>query len=256
MNLLIKRTSALSKTSIQSTFLSLFFLMSLLLSGCSTKQYNVVNDIPFKDDHFKECVLSYNEQQLNKFNELECSNSQITSADEIRFFTAIESLDLSNNRLTTLDVTNNTLLKSLYLPNNKLKKLDVSANPSLEFLYAYNNQLREIDLTHSPLIKELILVGNQLHDLNITANTVLVDLLVYANALTELDISNNPELEYLHAEKNQIDTLNISNNPKLNVLLVDPSTKIIGSLPIIFPSTIDRSTPSRRIEIRTEPYLH
>ncbi|WP_428473608.1 leucine-rich repeat domain-containing protein [Photobacterium indicum] len=254
--MLTQRTTVLSRIRIQSTLLSLFFLVSLLLSGCSTKQYNVVNDISFKDDHFKECVLSYDEQQLNKFNELECSNSHITSADEIRFFPAIESLDLSNNQLTTLDVTNNTLLKTLYLPNNNLKNLDVSANPLLEFLYAYNNQLSEIDLTHSPLIKELILVGNQLHDLNITANTVLIDLLVYANALTELDISKNTQLEYLQAEKNQIDTLNISHNPNLSVLRVDPSTKIIGIPPTITPSIIDTSTPSRRSEIRIEPYFY
>ncbi|MGF1889409.1 hypothetical protein L4D13_25215 [Photobacterium profundum] len=255
MNLLAKRTVTLSKTSIQSTLLSLLFLMTLLLSGCSTKQYNVVSDIPFKDDHFKECVLSYGEQQLNKIHELECSNSHITSADEIRFFPAIESLDLSNNQLTTLDVTNNTLLKTLYLPNNNLKNLDVSANPLLEFLYAYNNQLSDIDLTHSPLIKELILVGNQLHDLNITANTVLVDLLVYANALTELDISKNTQLEYLQAEKNQIDTLNISHNPNLSVLRVDPSTTIIGILPMNDPSAIDASTPSSRTKIRIKPHF-
>lgn len=248
--MLTQRTTVLSRMSIQSTLLSLFFLVSLLLSGCSTKQYNVVNDIPFKDDHFKECVLSYDEQQLNKFNELECSNSHITSADEIRFFPAIESLDLSNNQLTTLDVSNNSLLKTLYLPNNNLQNLDVSANPLLEFLYAYNNQLSEIDLTNSPLLKELILVGNQLRTLNITTHTVLVDLLVYANALTELDISNNTQLEYLQAEKNQIITLNISNNPKLNVLLVDPSTKIIGNLPIIDPAA-----PSDKSKISWESYL-
>jgi protein phosphatase 1 regulatory subunit 7 len=255
MNLLAKRTAALSKTNIQSTLLSLFFLISLLLSGCSTKQYNVVSDIPFKDDHFKECVLSYGEQQLNKIHELECSNSHITSADEIRFFPAIKLLDLSNNQLTTLDVSNNTLLKTLYLPNNNLQNLDVSANPLLEFLYAYNNQLSDIDLTHSPLMKELILVGNQLRTLNITTHTVLVDLLVYANALTELDISKNTQLEYLQAEKNQIDTLNISHNPKLSVLQVDPTTKIIGILPMNNPSTIDTSTPSSRTKIRKEPYF-
>lgn len=62
---------------------------------------------------------------------------------------SIEDLNLDDNKLTTLDVSNITNLRSFSCQDNNLSKLDVSNNLKLEYVY-YNNQAPDFQLIGWP----------------------------------------------------------------------------------------------------------
>ena len=72
-----------------------------------------------------------------------------TVCDEIGFFRNLETLNCSNNKITSLDVSNNPKLTSLSCRNNQLSSLDVSSNPALTDLYCDYNQLTSLDVTNN-----------------------------------------------------------------------------------------------------------
>lgn len=63
----------------------------------------------------------------------------------------LETLDCSNNLLTTLDTSSSTGLNNLNCSNNELTTLDVSKNTHLYYLNCENNHLTSIDLTNVDL---------------------------------------------------------------------------------------------------------
>jgi hypothetical protein len=85
------------------------------------------------------------------------------------------------NRLTSLDLSNNTALQTLYCYGIGLTSLDISKNTALTYLQCSNNQLMSLD---------------------VSKNTALKDLQCLDNQLTTLDVSNNTALTYLRCENN------------------------------------------------------
>ena len=64
-------------------------------------------------------------------------------------------MDVGYNKLTELDVSNNTSLTSLYVTWNKLTELDVSKNTALTDLGVSSNQLTELDVSKNTRLKYL-----------------------------------------------------------------------------------------------------
>ena len=106
----------------------------------------------------------------------ELSQYGIASLQGIEFFTALEVLNCSVNKLTELDVSKNTKLKELECYSNQLKTLDISENINLELLNCSINQLTELDISKNVNLKIIHCISNQ---------------------LATLDTSHNPKLETL-----------------------------------------------------------
>ena len=152
-----------------------------------------------------------------------------TVCDEIGFFRNLETLNCSNNKITSLDVSNNPKLTSLSCRNNQLSSLDVSSNPALTDLYCDYNQLTSLDVSNNTALTELDCDNNQLTSLDVSNNMALTSLTCDNNQLTSLDVSNNTALKGLYCSNNQLTSftvtnhsslskLNIANNPKLTSL--------------------------------------
>lgn len=90
-----------------------------------------------------------------------CSDNKITTLD-VSQNTALEQLWCTNNQLTALDVSKNTALTGLYCYNNQLTALDVSKNTALEILDCYNNQLTALDVSQNTALTWLSCTGNQI----------------------------------------------------------------------------------------------
>ena len=76
------------------------------------------------------------EQVLTITNYYESGEScNISDLSEIKYFTSLECLHCSYNRLTTLDLSDNTALTELYCMTNQLTSLDVSKCSSLKQLW-------------------------------------------------------------------------------------------------------------------------
>jgi len=90
-------------------------------------------------------VLSSN---INTLLVLDVDGKNITDLTGIEGFTALTSLNCSQNQLTSLDLTQNTALTSLSCSQNQLTSLDVSQNTELEELICYSNQLNCLNIAN------------------------------------------------------------------------------------------------------------
>ena len=87
------------------------------------------------------------------------SDNELTSIDVSRLKN-LESLVLSNNQLTSIDVSGLENLTGLFLGNNQLTSIDVSGLEKLVRLNLDNNQLTSIDISGLENLTELTLWYN------------------------------------------------------------------------------------------------
>ena len=105
----------------------------------------------FPDEKFRSIVAG---TQIDKDADGYLSTAEIAAVTElfvgmesindltgVEHFTALTSLDCSNNGLSALDVSKNTELTSLYCSINYLSALDVSNNNKLKELSCYANRI-------------------------------------------------------------------------------------------------------------------
>ncbi|MDR1101141.1 MAG: S-layer homology domain-containing protein [Clostridiales bacterium] len=153
-----------------------------------------------------------------KITSLEVSEKNIASLDGIQYFTSLETLDCSYNRLTKLDVSNCPFLRELYCAYNQLTSLNISLCPALEKLACSNNNLTGLDVSSCPELTHLWCGDNQLTALDVGVCTGLSYLDCSGNKLANLDISGCTALKALHCYSNQLTTLNVSNYAELAYL--------------------------------------
>ena len=92
----------------------------------------------FKDDNFYNCVLTsaglkdgtvITDEQIKKITSLSCSSKKITNTSGLELMTSLKRLDLSNNQLTSIDLSKNTKLTDLDLDKNSFKiKISIKNN--------------------------------------------------------------------------------------------------------------------------------
>jgi Leucine-rich repeat (LRR) protein len=73
----------------------------------------------------------------------------IASVAGIENLTELESLFLTNNPITVLDLSHNLKLKKLVCYNNELTSLNVASNAALTHLECDENQLETLDVSHT-----------------------------------------------------------------------------------------------------------
>jgi stage V sporulation protein SpoVS len=79
-------------------------------------------------------------------------------------------LNVNQNRLTELDLSNNPALISLEVSDNRLTELDLSNNPAINILDVSNNRLSELDLSNNHELGGLDASWNLLTSLNVPNN--------------------------------------------------------------------------------------
>ncbi|HIX04675.1 MAG TPA: InlB B-repeat-containing protein [Candidatus Fournierella pullicola] len=133
-------------------------------------------------------------EELASITVMDLSRRDIQSLEGIEYFTALESLNVSNNRLTSLNVSGCPELVDLNCERNRLTELDLSRNTKLVQLYCRHNSLTQLDVSR---------------------NLELVFIETFDNSLTSFDCSMLKKLEFLHIDYNRLTTLNMSGNPAL-----------------------------------------
>lgn len=98
-----------------------------------------INDKNFPDARFQAYVKDFDKdgdgslssEEIADVKEINVSGQYISNLTGIEHFTALGTLDCSDNQLTELDVLRHTELGSLVCSNNQLTSLDVSQNTKL-----------------------------------------------------------------------------------------------------------------------------
>jgi hypothetical protein len=115
------------------------------------------------------------------------------------------------NRLTSIDLTNQTKLITLDLTGNTLSTLDLSTCPNLERISISNNLLSTLNITNVSYVKNFFCEENLLSDLSVDAMFNLNNFSCKNNQLTTLSTKNGIIEEYI----------DFSGNPNLNSICCD-----------------------------------
>jgi len=152
--------------------------------------------------------------------ELSLTQQALTTID-VSANTKLVTLNLRENQLAgTLDIRTLTNLKTLELNKNSLSGIELPTDGQIETLYANENALSTIDVSKQPKLKRLFLVKNNLAQLNLDGNSLLERLHLDDNQLNSLDLTNLEKLNWMSVNKNGLQTLVTVNNPALKTLLL------------------------------------
>ena len=155
--------------------------------------------------------------------DLKANANNITSID-LSQNTVLETLIIGANDLTSIDISNNTLLKRLDILYNDITRLDTNNNPNLETLNAYNTDVVSYDFSSNPLLRNVQLYNNNfLTTLDVSNLTQLDQLRLDNTGITDLDVSNNLNLRIIRVNQSNINTLDLSNQNSLIHVYVDNS---------------------------------
>ena len=200
--------------------------------SCLTSDY--VNMVPWTTDtvyipdaNFKAYLLgefdangdneiSLEEAETIREINISASLLQVKSMAGIEYFSNLETLDCSYNRVTSLDLANNTKLKEVNVSNNKLTSLVLPA--SVVNVDASANQLSTLDVSKAVGLKTLNVANNKLASLNVAQNKALTSLNVGDNDLVSLDVTKLLSLTELQCGGNDISLLNLTKNTALTAL--------------------------------------
>lgn len=148
----------------------------------------------FPDETFRDAVAAFDEdgngrisvEEASHVSSLSLEGLGISDLAGIGAFTHLESLDVSNNDLTGVDLSGCTALVTLDVADNEISALDLTGLTSLETLDAH---------------------GNGMQTLEIRSCASLRDLDVEGNGLARLDLSGCPAMERLNMDEGQEVTL-------------------------------------------------
>ncbi|MDR2569678.1 MAG: hypothetical protein LBD23_05195, partial [Oscillospiraceae bacterium] len=217
--------------------------------------------IDILDDNFRDAVkeklgLSPSDKiykaEVEGITELNLQGREISNLEGIQHFTALKNLYVSDNKLTSLDFTDNKKLENLGAENNRLQSINISGNEELVGLDLTNNQLKSLDVTYNIKLSHLQVCNTEAHGENsfstidLTGNPNLTALQITNVGLNTLDLSNKPHFTHLHAGNNNLTTASIATitSEKLEVLDVPDNnlTSInVSMYPVLWYLNLERN---------------
>lgn len=121
-----------------------------------------------------------------------------------------EMMGIWNNKVSSIDLTNNDLLIALNLYMNPIKTLDVTNQTGLQELDCSYCELTELDVTKNTKLLSLQCYGNELTTLDLSKLPELLELNARVNKLTGVDFTNNPKLQVLNVINNELSTIDVA----------------------------------------------
>ncbi|TBN04849.1 T9SS type A sorting domain-containing protein [Hyunsoonleella flava] len=185
---------------------------------------NIYTYVP--DDNFEQALINLGlddvldnlvlTASINGIENLDVSNSNIESLEGIEDFGALQTLNISDNVIEFLDISNNTLLTNFDVSRNSLVNIDLSNQAVLTILNVANNDLEELDLSVNLSLENLNCSNNTLQSLDLSANVDLTDFDCAFNTLQALNIQNGQNVN--------LSNFDATNNPDLSCIQADTNT--------------------------------
>ncbi len=118
-------------------------------------------------------------------------------------------LSIDGTDVSSLDVSQNQYLQVLNISDTRITEIDVTHNPNLYQLYCTHEssinseyKIKSLDVSQNPALYYLFCTGNDLTELDVTKNINLGSLTARKNLLTTIDVSNNTGLFCLNISDN------------------------------------------------------
>lgn len=146
---------------------------------------------------------------------LRCDRENIRDITGIEYLNGLQSLDCSQNRLTHLDLANNTALVSLRCSGNAIVDLDLSGSASLRDVDCLDNPLKSVNLSGCSDLTLFTYTDGQLERLSLSGCATVAEVDCRNNRLTELDLSGCAALKWLWCSDNRLIELDLSETTEL-----------------------------------------
>ena len=153
---------------------------------------------------------------------------------------ALTTVDASSNKLTTIDVENNTVMTTLNCSkNSNLSSItDLSTCTKLTTLDISSCNFSSFNISPFNYLQELNCYENKLTSLNVSGKTSLKRLLCYKNQLTSLNVQGCSGMTFLSTGGNKLTSLYVQGCSSLNDVRVHGNkfteagmSTLINSLP-------------------------
>lgn len=195
------------------------------------KDYKDAEEAGFESEELYQCILetlekdddSVTDEELKTITKLKCNEAGIESTAGLEKLTELTDLQLSNNDISEIDLSENTKLEHLVLAHNNIESLDLTNNDKLIGINLSNNPISDIDLPeNSGSIKQLYLSDTSIVDGDFLKKGIkklinLEELNLDTDYIEEIDLSQNTKLKVLTAYNNMIGEIDLSHN----IALVD-----------------------------------
>ena len=165
------------------------------------------------------------------------SGIPITSISNLANYTNLGGLEVANQLITSIDVSQTTDLEYLYVNNNELNTLNPQPLTNLVDIDCSNNNLTTLRLNNLNSLLTASCYNNNLTQLYITGSSNLTILNCANNQLTSLNATDLNHLESLVCNNNHLVTLNIHGaeeiitlNASNNALSLDSVNAILDDL--------------------------
>ena len=144
-------------------------------------------------------------------------HSGLTQLDFSARTTNLETLVISDNFITKIDLSHLVNLKKVSISCKNLSSLNLPASLKLTELAYWGKTKFPRNLADFPNLTRLSIRGVET-PLDLSKNSKLKDLDCSYNGLTRLDVSVLPDLEKLVCDGNELVSLDLSRNPRLKEL--------------------------------------
>ena len=141
---------------------------------------------------------------------LDCSYSNINNPEGLEYFTQLEKLNLTGNKLTDGSFFNKLqTLQTLKIAGNQLTQLNLLGLKAIDVLDASDNWLTSVSLDADAYLDYLDLSNNKLQQLDVSYQTSLNYLDMSHNKLTDVggDLSGLTAVSALYLNNNSLKTI-------------------------------------------------
>ncbi len=198
--------------------------------------------IAIPDSNFEQALIDANidnnglngnilSLEAQTYASLSLNSKNISNLTGIEAFTNITNLSCADNQISSINLSENTLLENLTIRDNMLTSLDLNKNTALTSIDCQDNDITALDISQNTLLEILNCKNNELTALNTNSNLKLLNITCSFNQITSLDFSTNSALEDLNCQANNLTSLNIKNgnNNNINTFIatVNPSLACI-----------------------------
>ncbi|GEM_PF-970598 len=159
------------------------------------------------DDNFEQALINLGYDNI-------LDNLVLTSNIDV-----VTALDVSNLGIEVLiGIEDFTALQTLNCSNNNLEIVEVASNMALFDFNVTGNNIESLDLSNNANLTILNVSYNVLNELNLDNNLLLSSLNCSNNNLKTIDLSNHPALTNFNCDSNTLQSLNIQNGQNGNLL--------------------------------------
>jgi len=165
-----------------------------------------IKQLVFQDNALTQCILSsaekHNWQTALQISKLKCHGMKINSLTGISALNNLVHLSLFNNNIEQADLRALTKLESINIANNKLKTVNLTGLKNLTTLYLFKNKLLTVDFTGLSKLKKIRITNNLLNHIELSPLRSLEKAYFFDNKLEDLLLQGLPKLKFVEVRQN------------------------------------------------------